>query len=140
MFACSSRATRRWALRLVLGVRRQYTVYGRRIYTYGDYYAFVFTGFFLSACNILWAGIDDPSRRLMKGGVVAITTFILQSSRDAVVKSAFTADGIALGGNRFSGCQELLARKSEESKRTRGVSVIQLQGNVFFANVQQVCS
>lgn len=81
------------------------------------------------------ASTPCPSRSvfiLNKGGVLACATFVIQSSRNNVVRAMFAGDS-ARSNTLYGGHQR---RKLEQSGRK--IQVTQLQGNVFFANVQQV--
>lgn len=65
------------------------------------------------------------------GLVLACATFVIQASRSSVVKATFAGDNAR--SNTVYGSHQ--RRKLEKSKRK--IQIIQLQGNVFFANIQQ---
>lgn len=65
------------------------------------------------------------------GLVLACATFVIQASRSTVVKATFAGEN-ARSNTAYGPHQR---RKLEKSKRK--IQVIQLQGNVFFANIQQ---
>ncbi|CAN0469398.1 unnamed protein product, partial [Discosporangium mesarthrocarpum] len=78
---------------------------------------------------IAWQGFISG---IAAGGILACTTFVLQSSRNSVVRATFSGSS-ARSNTLYAG------RHREKLERCeRRIHVVQLQGNVFFANVQQV--
>lgn len=69
---------------------------------------------------------------LETGAVLACATFVLQSSRTSPVRATFT------GGVRSNTLYDSHQAAKLESLSAERVRVVQLQGNVFFGNVQQV--
>lgn len=81
--------------------------------------------------------LHPPRPHLLQGGVLTCATFVIQASRSTTVRAVFAADSIP-SNSRFPWGRE--QQRGDEQERDRGrrkVQVLQMEGNVFFANVKQ---
>jgi hypothetical protein len=71
---------------------------------------------------------------IIAGGVSACVTFVVQSSKGSNVRGVFTGE-VVRSNTTWNGRSR---DKLEQGLATHGVYVIQLQGHIFFGNIQQV--
>jgi hypothetical protein len=78
----------------------------------------------------------DTSRciGIIAGGVSACVTFVVQSSKGSHVRGVFTGE-VVRSNTSWTGRYR---DKLEQGLATHGVYVIQLQGHIFFGNIQQI--